>query len=245
MKYISHIVSFVLGGAVTAGGLVMLAPPSKLDLGIDIGRKLGLVAAEARYAEYETGHAVLLVQVEEAEQRTEAAESSLKEFRASSGAEVRRLKKIEQEATLAQKQAAQEQPELAETVDLSFESLEIVTATADQETQDAVADAKMASRELYDNCLVQLHAANKGGGALRLQLGIKEEEVLVLSTSLESWKSLAETEKRLREDAESYISDVKDSGFYFGVGALAGVVKTISGNPGPGVGVGVTVGWRF
>ena len=158
-------------------------------LGIEVGRKLGLAAAEARYAKYETGHAVLQMQVEEAEQRTEAAESSLKEFRASSVSEGRRLKKIEQEATLAQKQAAQEQPELAETVDLSFESLELVTATADQGTQDAVADAKMASRELYDNCLVQLRASNQEGGALRLQLGIKEEEVLVLSTSLESWKS--------------------------------------------------------
>ena len=66
-KYLSHIVSFLLGGALTAGGFFMLYPPSTLDLGIEIGRKLGLAAAEARYAEYQDGHAVLTVQAREAE----------------------------------------------------------------------------------------------------------------------------------------------------------------------------------
>ena len=37
MKYISHVGSFLLGSAITAGGLLMLdppAPPATLDLGI-------------------------------------------------------------------------------------------------------------------------------------------------------------------------------------------------------------------
>ena len=66
MKYLSHIGSFLLGGAITAGwsflawlGSTLLFPPTTLDLGIEIGRKLGLAAAESRYAEYEEGHASL------------------------------------------------------------------------------------------------------------------------------------------------------------------------------------------
>ena len=177
MKYISHIGSFVLGGAVTAGGSLMLSPPSKLDLALELGRNLGLAAAEDRYAEYEAGHAVLQVQVEAASKRTEAAESSLKAFRASSVTEGRRLKKIEQEAISAQEQAAKDQSALEETLDSSFEVLEVATASSDQGTQEAVADVKVAFREIYENCVVQLVAANQEGGSLRLQLEIKEEEV--------------------------------------------------------------------
>ena len=46
MKYLSHVVSFFLGGAVTAIGFLVISPPSTIDLGIEIGRKLGLAAAE-------------------------------------------------------------------------------------------------------------------------------------------------------------------------------------------------------
>ena len=143
MKYISHIGTFLLGGVVTAGGSLMLSPPSKLDLAIELGRKLGLAAAEDRYAEYEAGHAVLQTQVEEAEQRTESADASLKEFRASSVAEGRRLKKVEQEAFLERQEASQEEAALKDTLDSSWETLESVTTrNSDKFTQDAVADAQ-------------------------------------------------------------------------------------------------------
>ena len=63
--------------------------------------------------------------------------------------------------------------------------------------------------------------------------------------SLTKWKGLYESEHKLRLDAEAYIADVKDSGFYFGIGAVAGVVKPLNGDPGPGFGAGATAGWRF
>ena len=245
MKYISHVAVLLLGGAITAGGFLMLSPPSKLDLAIEAGRKLGLAGAEARYATYEAGHAVLLGQVEEAEKRTEAAESSLKAFRASSVSEGRRLKKIEQGAIFAQDEARQEQAALEEALDSSWETLESVTASSDQGTQEAVADVKMAFREIHENCVVQLVAANQEGGALRLQLDLKDQEIVALSASRNSWKDLAEKEEYLRKDAESYIRDVKDSGFYFGVGVTGGYSKLLSGASGPGGTIGFSTGWRF
>ena len=245
MKYISHVAVLLLGGAVTAGGFLMLSPPSKLDLAIELGRKLGLAAAEARYATYEKGHAVLLGQVEEAEKRTLDAEESLKAFRKKSASETKRLKKIELKATLAQEQAAKRQPALEETVDASFASLEEATESSDQTTQEAVSTAKMASRELYNNCRAQLRAANQEASAIRLQLELKAREVVVISASRNAWKDRAEKEKVLRKDAEAYIKDVKDSGFYVGVGGSAGYFKLASGHSGPGAGIALNAGWRF
>ena len=245
MKNLSPIFSFLLGSAVTAIGFLVFAPPSSIDLGIELGRKLGLAAAEKRYAEYERGHASLKVEAEAADKRTEASESSLKAFRASSVKEVKRLKKIEQEAIFAQKQASQERLAIKDTEDDSWETLESATASSNQFTQDAVEYAKIASQAIYNNCMVRLRAANQEGGSLRLQFDLKGQEVVALSASLGSWKALAGSEKKLRQDAEAYISDVKDSGFYFGVGAIAGVVKPLNGDAGPGFGVGLSVGWRF
>ena len=245
MKYISHVAVLLLGGAVTAVGFVVLFPPSTLDLGIEIGRKIGLVAAEARYAKYETGHAVLLTKVEEAEKRTAASESSLKAFRASSVKEVERLKKIEQDAFFDQREASQEQPALQDTENSSWETLESVTSSADPATQEAVTAAKIASNQLVNNCLEQLRAANQEVGSIRLQLELKSRELVVISASRNFWKDLAEKEKMLRKDAEAYIKDVKDSGFYVGIGGSAGYFKLASGHSGPGAGIALNTGWRF
>ena len=51
MKYLPQIASFVLGSGLTAGALFLKNPPSKLELAIEVGRKLGLAAAEDRYAD--------------------------------------------------------------------------------------------------------------------------------------------------------------------------------------------------
>ena len=245
MKYISHIGTFLLGGAVTAGGFLMLSPPSKLDLAIEVGRKLGLAAAEARYATYEAGHAVLQIQVEEAEQRTEAADASLRALRASSVKEVKRLKKIEEDAFFDQREASQEQPALTSTAESAWKTLGSVTASSDPVTQEAVADAKFASTELVNNCLAQLRAANQEGGALRLQLDLKSRELVAVWKSRNAWQDRAEKEERIRKDAEAYIADVKDSGFYFGVGVTGGYSKLLSGPSGPGGTIGFSTGWRF
>ena len=245
MKYISHVAVLLLGGAVTAVGFVVLFPPSTLDLGIEIGRKIGLVAAEARYAKYEKGHAVLLDRVEEAEKRTSDAEESLKAFRASSVKEVKRLKKIEQDAFFAQHKASQEQPALQDTENSSWETLESVTSSSEPVTQEAVTDAKVASRALYNNCMVQLRAANQAVVSLRLQLDLKSRELVAVWKSRNAWQDRAEAEERLRKDAESYIKDVKDSGFYVGIGGSAGYFKLLTGHSGPGAGIALNAGWRF
>ena len=159
--------------------------------------------------------------------------------------ETNRLKEVATEATQAQDQAIAERVGLQEELDSAWTSLDESVSDSDQVVKDAVALAKRSSRIIYDNLKLQLEAADQWNDSLRLQLDLKEQEVLALSASLLSWKSLAETEKKLRKDAEAYIADVKDSGFYFGIGAMAGMVKTISGDPGPGIGVGLTAGWRF
>ena len=245
MKYLSPILVFLVGAILSAVGFVVLFPPSTVDLGIEIGRKIGLVAAEARYAKYETGHAVLLTKVEEAEKRTAASESSLKAFRASSVKEVKRLKKIEQDAFFDQREASQEQPALQDTENSSWETLESVTSSSEPVTQEAVTDAKVASRALYNNCMVQLRAANEEVGSLRLQLDLKSRELVVVWKSRNAWQDRAEAEELLRKDAEAYIKDVKDSGFYFGVGATGGYSKLLSGASGPGGTIGFSTGWRF
>ena len=245
MKYLSHIVGFLVGAILSAVGFVVLFPPSTLDLGIEIGRKIGLVAAEARYAKYETGHAVLLTKVEEAEKRTSDAEESLKAFRKKSVKEVKRLKKIEQDAFFDQHKAIQEQPAIQDTENSSWETLESVTSSSEPVTQEAVTDAKVASRALYDNCMAQLRAANQAVVSLRLQLDLKSRELVVISTSRNTWKDLAEKEKVLRKDAEAYIKDVKDSGFYVGIGGSAGYFKLLTGHSGPGAGIALNAGWRF
>ena len=245
MKYLSYIVSFLVGAAIGVSVYVVLFPPSKLDLGIEIGRKIGLVAAEARYKKYETGHAVLLTQVEEAEKRTSDAEESLKALRKKSAIETRKLKRMELKATLAQKQASQEQPALEETLDDSWKSLEVVTNSSDQDTKKAITNAKTTSRELYENCRVQLRAANQEAGAIRLQLDLKSSELVAVWKSRNAWQDRAEKEKRLRKDAEAYIKDVKDSGFYVGIGGSAGYFKLASGHSGPGAGIALNAGWRF
>ena len=245
MKYLSHVLVFIVGAILSAVGFVVLFPPSTLDLGIEIGRKIGLVAAEARYAKYETGHAVLLTKVEEAEKRTEASESSLKAFRASSVKEVKRLKKIEQDAFFDQREASQEQPALQDTENSSWETLESVTSSSEPVTQEAVADAKVASRALYNNCMARLRAANQAVVAVRLQLDLKSGELVAVWKSRNAWQAQAEAEERLRKDAEAYIKDVKDSGFYFGVGVTGGYSKLLSGASGPGGTIGFSTGYRF
>ena len=166
-------------------------------------------------------------------------------MRKRSKTETNRLKEVATEATQAQEQAIAERVGLQEELETAWTSLDESVSESDQGIKDAVAVAKRSSRIIYDNLKLQLEAADQWSDSLRLQLDLKEQEVLALSASLESWKSLAETEKKLREDAEAYIADVKDSGFYFGIGAMAGMVKTIRGDPGPGIGVGLTAGWRF
>ena len=245
MKYLPHILGFLVGAILSAVGFFVLFPPSTLDLGIEIGRKIGLVAAEARYAKYETGHAVLLTQVEAAEKRTEASESSLKALRASSVKEVKRLKKIEQDAFFAQREAIQEQPALQDTENSSWETLESVTSSSEPVTQEAVTDAKVASRALYNNCMVQLRASNQAVVSLRLQLDLKSRELVAVWKSRNAWQDRAEAEERLRKDAEAYIKDVKDDGFYVGIGGSAGYFKLLTGHSGPGAGIALNAGWRF
>ena len=245
MKYLSHVLVFLVGAILSAVGFFVLFPPSTLDLGIEIGRKIGLVAAEARYAKYETGHAVLLTQVEAAEKRTEASDSSLKDLRASTAKEVGRLKKIEQDAFFAQHKASQEQPALQDTENSSWETLESVASSSEPVTQEAVTDAKVASRALYNNCMVQLRAANQEVMTINLRLDLKSRELVAVWKSRNAWQSRAEAEELLRKDAEAYIADVKDSGFYFGVGVTGGYSKLLNGASGPGGTIGFSTGWRF
>ena len=59
-------------------------------------------------------------EVEEAEKRTKASDSSLKALRASSVKEVERLKKSEQDAFFDQREAIQGQPAIKDAVDSSW-----------------------------------------------------------------------------------------------------------------------------
>ena len=245
MKYLSHVVSLLLGGAVTAIGFLVIFPPSSIDLGIELGRKLGLDAAEKRYADYEDGHEVLTVQAEKDKNRADAAESALSGFRDRSYAEVARLKNVAQVASRAQEQAIKEQVALQSDLDSAWGALDQSTSSSDQATQKAVYSVKLAAGLIYNGLKTQLEAAGQENYSLRHLLALRDQEIVALSASRDAWKTFAYSEKKLREDAESYIADVKDSGFYFGVGALAGAVKTISGESGPGAGIGITLGWRF
>ena len=245
MKHLSPIFSFLLGSAVTAIGFLVFAPPSSVDLAIEIGRKLGLDAAEKRYAEYERGHASLKVEAEAADKRTEAAETSLQAFRRRSYAETDRLKKVALEASLAQEKAIQGKVALQSELDSAWDTLDQSTLSSDQVSQKAISDVKMASQAVFSNLTAQLEFALHENDSLRSQLDLKEQEIVAISASLESWKALAESEKKLRQDAEAYIADVKDSGFYLGVGGTAGYSQLLSGASGPGGTVGISLGWRF
>ena len=245
MKYLSPVVCFLAGSAITAGAFVVLSPPSTLDLGIELGRKLGLVAAEKRYAEYEEGHEVLTVQAEESKDKADAAESALSGFRDRSYAEVARLKNVAQVASRAQKQAMEKQAGLKEELDSAWSSLELATEVADKATQKAVADAEMATQGIYNNLKVQFDWSMYENDSLRKQLKIKDREHVVLSASRDAWKALVESERKLRKDAESYIADVKDSGFYVGLGGSVGYFKLLDGSTGPGGGIALSTGWRF
>ena len=245
MKYLSHVISFLVGSAMTAGGFVALSPPSSLDIGLDIGRKLGLAAAEERYADYENGHAVLTVQAEKDKNRADAAEAVLSDFKDRSYAEVARLKNLAQVASQSQEAAMQKQAELKKELDLAWSSLELAAEGDDEATQKAVADAKMATQGIYNNLKKQLDFSLYENDSLRSQLVIKDREIVVLSASRDAWKALAESEAKLREDSEAYIADVKDSGFYVGIGGAAGYFKLASGHSGPGAGIALSAGWRF
>ena len=245
MKFLSHLVSFLAGSAITAGVFVVLSPPSSIDLGIELGRKLGLVAAEKRYADYEDGHEVLTIQVEEDKERARVAEASLTLFRRNSYAEVARLKNLAQVASQSQEQAMQKQAGLKKELDLAWSSLELATEGDDEATKKAVADAEMATQGIYNNLKTQLDFSLYENNSLRGQLDIKEQEIVALSASRDAWKALVDSEKKLREDAESYIADVKDSGFYVGIGGSAGYFKLLSGHSGPGGGIALNAGWRF
>ena len=245
MKYLYHVVSLFLGGAITAVGFLVIFPPSSIDIGIELGRKLGLVAAEKRYAGYEEDHEVLTVQAEEDKNRADVAESALSDFRDKSYAEVAQLKKFAQTASLAQEQAMEQQAGLEHELDSAWVSLELATEGADESTQKAVADAEVASQVIYKNLKSQLDFSLYENDSLRSQIDLQEQEIVALSNSLESWKTFAYSEKKLREDAEAYIADVKDSGFYVGIGGSAGYFKLLSGHSGPGGGLALSAGWRF
>ena len=174
--------------------------------------------------------------------------SSLKAFRASSVKEVKRLKKIEEDAFFAQREASQlsNRPYLFRIPRIPpGETLESVTKSSEPVTQEAVTDAKVASRALYDNCMARLRAANQEIVALRLQLDLKSRELVAVWKSRNAWQDRAEAEERLRKDAEAYIKDVKDDGFYVGVGGSAGYFKLLTGHSGPGAGIALNAGWRF
>ena len=245
MKRLSPVVSFLAGSAITAGLFVALNLPSSLDLGIELGRKLGLVAAEKRYADYEDEHEVLTVQAEKDKERARVAEASLTLFRRNSYAEVDRLKKVAQTASRAQEQSMEKQARLQDELDSAWSSLALATESDDEATQKAVADAEMATQGIYNNLKAQLNFSLYENNSLRGQLDIKEQEIVALSASRDAWKALVDSEKKLREDAESYIADVKDSGFYVGIGGSAGYFKLLSGHSGPGVGIALSTGWRF
>ena len=245
MKYLSHVVSFLAGSVITAGAFVALAPPSSIDLGIEIGRKLGLVAAEKRYADYEDGHEVLTVQAEKDKNRADAAEAVLSDFQDRSYAEVARLKNLAQVASQSQEAAMQKQAGLKKELDSAWVALELAAEGDDEATQKAVADVKMATQGIYNNLKKQLDFSMYENDSLRSQLVIKDREIVVLSASRDAWKALAESETKLREDSEAYIADVKDSGFYVGIGGSAGYFKLLSGHSGPGGGIALSAGWRF
>ena len=245
MKYLSHVASLLLGGAITAVGFLVIFPPSSIDLGIELGRKLGLAASEKRYAEYEDGHEVLTVQAEESKDKAEAAESALNGFRDRSYAEVARLKNVALVATRAQEQAMEKQAGLKKELDSAWSSLELATEGDDEATQKAVADAEMATQGIYNNLKAQFDWSMYENDSLRKQLGLKDREIVALSASRDAWKAVAGSETKLREDSEAYIADVKDSGFYVGIGGSAGYFKLLSGHSGPGGGLALSAGWRF
>ena len=245
MKYLSHVASLLLGGAVTAIGFLVIFPPSSIDLGIELGRKLGLDAAEKRYADYEDGHEVLTVQAEKDKNRADAAEAVLSDFQDRSYAEVARLKNVAQVASRAQEQAIKEQVALQSDLDSAWGALDQATSSSDQATQKAVYSVKLAAGLIYNGLKTQLEAAGQENYSLRHLLALRDQEIVALSASLESWKTFAYSEKKLREDAESYIADVKDSGFYVGIGGAAGYFKLASGHSGPGAGIALSTGWRF
>ena len=139
----------------------------------------------------------------------------------------------------------EQQAGLQDELDSAWVSLDQATIDSDEATQKAVADAQMATQGIYNNLKDRLDFSLHENDSLRSQLEIKDREVVALSASLESWKTFAYSEKKLREDAESYIADVKDSGFYVGIGGSAGYFKLLSGHSGPGGGIALSTGWRF
>ena len=245
MKFLSHLASFLAGSVITAGAFVALAPPSSIDLGIELGRKLGLVAAEKRYADYEDDHEVLTVQAEESKDKADAAELALSDFRDRSYAEVARLKNVAQVANQAQEEAVEKQAGLQDELDLAWDSLDQAIIDSDEITRKSVADAKMATQGIYNNLKARLNFSLYENDSLQSQLRIKDREIVVLSASLESWRTFARSEKKLREDSEAYIADVKDSGFYVGIGGSVGYFKLLDGSSGPGGGIALSAGWRF
>ena len=248
--YITPIITLLVGGAIGVGGLWYTRPPSTLSAALELGKKLGLAAAEDRFAEYESGHKKLQIESDEAKAAAEGAEERLRSFRNRSYAETDRLKKVAQKAVMAQEQALRKQVDLAIDLDTAWESLEQATdKIPDQLIRKAVAQAisktAMAEKTFQDNLKEQLAAAGEENLALNKQLVLKDQELQLLEADLGMWKRFHATEKRLREDAEAYISDVKDSGFYFGVGGTAGYSQLLSGAAGPGGTIGFSAGWRF
>ena len=249
MKYIWYVALFLLGSAIMAGLFLALSPlpsiPPSIDLGIELGRKLGLAAAEKRYDSYKRGHASLRAEAEEADQRTKVAETSLREFRQRSYAETNRLKEVALEAKAGQEKAIQGRVALHNDLNAAWDAFDQATVSSDQVLKKAARDVEKASKAIYSNLKDQLDFSLSENSALRSQLDLKEQEIVAVSASMESWKAKAESEKKLRQDAEAYIRDFKDSGFYVGIGGSTGYFKLFSGHSGPGAGIALNAGWRF
>ena len=168
--FIIFTTAFGLGSLLTWGVLTLFSAvpslPPAVNVGIELGKRIGLAAAEKRYAEYENNHQELQVHVNLAQEQARASESVLADTRSKYRVAVRKLEKGSQEAVAAQESALQEQAELQSDLDSAWRSLDEVADGADAEVQEKIrraeATAKLAAQGIYDNLKTQLSIKDQG-----------------------------------------------------------------------------------
>ena len=239
---IAMAVCFGIGYVVV--GLMTSGPPSIQGLALEALRHGIETKARQEREVFEKKQEELHEKVAQAEEDVEVEKRRVEAIRKRHDSEVAVLKKEVTEATERVAERDFRQASLEEDLQQAQDKLNVVAAS-DPAVQQEVLLVQEKTDELVSNLKLEIVDLKLIVTDQEVEIELKDELILGLGQQLYKIEDLLKRTGDSLQLAEDRVRQLDNRGLQIGVGGVGGYVQTLSGESGPGGGVGITLSYNF
>ena len=240
-KLLTISISLLIGLALGVGGSLYLNPPSTSSLTIDAARAITNALNHSERRAYEARQTRFQQQAKTAQANLEASKLHTASIQAQHDRQVGLLENTIQQATESIDEANLDRDQLLTDLIMSIDIPELDDFARQEVRQRLSRNISYVT----GNYEVEISELKRIVKVKDKQIQLKNALISAQELDINAWVVRFNTEQDLRLNAERRVDQLDNSGFKFGIGALAGAVKPLGGPTAPGYGVGITVSYTF